>query len=348
MLSTYQRLRIALSDPVRGFQLSLVLLALLVGCGTLGYMLLEGMPGIDAFYMTIITISTVGFGEVRPLSDAGRIFTSLLILVGLAMVTTAISNAVGIIMGPRLWLAIRERRMEETLKTIENHYIVCGYGRMGRQIVRDLQERREPCVVIELEPEAREELLEQNIPHIIGDGTQDEALYEAGVERAAGLVSALNSDADNVLTVLSAREINPKLFIVARAASGAAESKLRRAGANRVVSPYQIGGHRMALALIRPAVHDFMNRVFSVGDDMDMDIGQVSIKEGSILAGQTIAQTHLRHQRNVTILAIQKPDGELIINPGTQHMIEPGETLIVIGPPKAIYRIEDELDMSED
>lgn len=230
---------------------------------------------------------------------------------------------------------------------LDKHYIVCGYGRMGQQIVRDLQARDEPFVVIDTSDEIGETLLEQNIPYIIGDATLDETLIEAGIEKAVGLVTVLDSDADNVMTTLTARELNPQLFIVARAVNLVVESRLRRAGANRVVSPYQIGGHRMALALIRPAVHDFMNRIFNVGDDMDVDIGQVSIRDGSPLTGKSIAQADLRRTRKITILGIQDSKGQLIINPTTQHILQPGDTLIVIGPPQAIYRIEDELDPDE-
>ncbi|MBZ0300924.1 MAG: potassium channel protein [Anaerolineae bacterium] len=339
-----RRIRSMLTDPVRGLELSLLMLAVLVAGGTLAYIILEDMTPVDALYMTIITITTVGFGEVKPLSATGRIFTSVLILMGVATATSAISNAASIVLGQRLWLSIRERRMEDYITHLEKHYIICGFGRMGQQIVRDLQNRKQSFVVVEIDEELSEDMLEDNIPHIIGDGTQDEVLYEAGIERAAGLVAALNSDADNVLTVLSAREINPKLFIVARAAEPTTENKLRRAGANRVVSPYLIGGHRMAVALLRPAVHDFMNYIFSVGDETDLDIGQATIEADSPLAGRAIAQSDLRRLRNVNILAIQRPNGEIVINPNTQHVIQPGETLIFIGPPQAIYRVEEELD----
>lgn len=339
-----RRIRNMLADPVRGLELSLLMLVALLAGGTAGYMLIEQMPPVDAAYMTIITITTVGFGEVQPLSSAGRIFTSALILMGVAVVTSAISNAASIVLGQRLWLSIRERRMEELIANLEKHYIVCGYGRMGQQIVRDLQNRQQTFIIIEANEALREEMLEDNIPHIIGDATQDEVLQEAQIERAVGLVAALNSDADNVMTALSAREINPDLFIVARAADASSESKLRRAGANRVVSPYQIGGHRMAVALLRPAVHDFMNRIFYVGDDQDMDIGQVTVEAGSPLAGKTIAQTDLRRARNVNILAVQTPGGELVINPNIERVIQPGEVLIVIGPSDAIYRTEADLD----
>ena len=288
------RLRALLADPMRGLQAALLMLVLLIAVGTIGYILLEGMTIVEAVYMTVITITTVGFGEVRPLSPIGRIFTSILILLGVSTVTTAVSTAFGIVLGPRLWLAIRERKMEEALRTINHHYLVCGYGRMGQQIVRDLRARNETFVVIEQDPEIIELLLSENILHVIGDATQDEVLHAAGIDRAVGLVSALEADANNVMTVLTAREINPKLFIVARAATSAVENRLRRAGADRVVSPYEIGGHRMALALLRPAVHDLLNRIFNVGDNMDMDVGQISIKASSPLAGQTIAQTRNR------------------------------------------------------
>jgi voltage-gated potassium channel len=245
---------------------------LLVG-GTLGYMWLEGMVPIEALYMTVITITTVGFGEIRPLSPLGRLFTIGLIVLGVGAATAAISNAVEVVLGQRLWLSVQKRRVEELLVIIKNHYIVCGYGRMGQQIVRDLQARGEPFLVIDSSPDVEETFLEERIPYIIGDATQDEVLLQAKVEQARGLVAALDTDADNVLTVLTARGLNPNLFIVARATSGAAESKLRRAGANRVVSPYEIGGHRMALALLRPAVHDFLNQIFYVGEGVaDVDI----------------------------------------------------------------------------
>ena len=339
-----RRVRNMLADPVRGLQLSLLLLIALVVTGMGGYIVLEKMAPIDALYMTIITITTVGFGEVQPLSPEGRIFTSLLILMGVVIVTSALSNAAGIVLGQRLWLSIWERRMEEYVANLDKHYIVCGYGRMGQQIARDLQNRRQPFVIVELDETLREELLEDRIPHIIGDATQDETLAEARITRAVGLVAALNSDADNIMTVLSAREINPTLFIVARTAEATTESKLRRAGANRVVSPYQIGGHRMAVALLRPAVHDFMNLIFSVGDSTDMDIGQATIEADSKLVGKTIAQSELRRAHNVIILAIQQPDGTISINPNTEHVIQPGEILIFIGPAQAILRAEAALD----
>ena len=328
-----------LGDPLRRFQISIAALFLLILAGMAGYMLLEGMRPGEALYMTVITITTVGFGEVRPLSAAGRLFTIALILVGIGAVTSAIGNAVEVVLGQRLWLSVQKRRMEEALMVIQEHYIVAGYGRMGRQIVRDLRARGQAFVVVDSDPALEEVFLEEQVNYVFGDATQDEILQRAGIERAHGFVASLNTDADNVLSVLTARELNPRLFIVARATTAAFEKRLRRAGADRVVSPYDIGGHRIALALLRPAVHDLLNQIFDSAQT-DADIGQIRVHSASPLAGQTLGQCDLRQVSDLTILAIQKPDGAFTINPSSQRRIEAGETLIVIGPPDAIYRLE--------
>lgn len=330
-----------LNDPIRRMQLSIGLLVGLLGIGTLGYIALEAMPPIEALYMTIITISTVGFGEVRPLSSGGRVFTIGLILMGVVGVTGAVSNAVEVLLGQRMWQSIHKRRMEEWLMTVENHFVVCGYGRIGQQIARDLRARGQEFVVIDLLEENEAVFLEERLNYIIGNATLDEVLLEAGIERARGLVAALDTDADNVLAVLTARELNPRLFIVARAENLTSERKLRRAGANRVVSPYDIGGHRLSLALLRPAVHDLLNRIFDASSS-DADLGEIHVTAQSRLAGQTIGRCDLRRVRQLTILAIQKPNGEFTINPSPDHAICDGETLIVVGPPDAIYQLETE------
>lgn len=342
------RLRILLADPIRRLQLSLLFLVALAACGTLGYMLLEKMTAVEAFYMTIITITTVGFGEVRPLSPGGRVFTVVLILLGVGGLTAAVSNAAEVVLGQRLWQAVQQRRNETMVKTLTGHYVVCGFGRMGRQVVRDLQARDETFIVVDVSPEVESSFLEEQIPYIIGDGTQDEVLVEARIEHARGLVAVLDTNADNVLTVLTARGLNPNLFIVARATGGTSENKLRRAGADRVVSPYDIGGHRMGLALLRPAVHDFLTRISDISSDLDVDLGQIYVKEGSRLAGQSVSQCDLRQVQNINILAIQRHDGSFSINPNPQRVIATGETLIVIGPAEAVYRIEESLPTKSD
>ena len=340
-ISQSLRTAIATSDPIRRFQLSLLGLLVLILFGTVGYVLIESMSWIDALYMTVITIATVGFGEVSELSPNGRLFTILLILLGVGVATTVISNAFSIIVGPLLWSTLEQRRMQQTIKELDRHYIVCGYGRMGRQIVHDLAARGEKYIVIDADPDLEERLLETNIPHLIGSAMDDEVLLEAGIERAKGIVSALSEDASNVMTVLSARELNPKIYIVARVVRAESESKVRRAGANEVINPYQIGGHRMAISLVRPAVHDFLKHIFNFDSiNQPVDVGQVIVSENSKLAGKTVATCGLRNEHGVSILGIIQPTGDMSITPSPNTTILLGATLIVIGNPEAIYTLE--------
>lgn len=326
-----------LAEPTRRFQLSLLIVGVILVIGTAGYIVLEKMPFVDALYMTMITITTVGFGEIHPLSSVGRIFTMVLIGLGVGTGAWALSNGVEIVLGQKLWNSVRRRKMEERIKSLKDHYIVCGYGRTGGQIVRDLLARHVDVVVVEERLDKQEEFLEKEILHIIGDATLDEVLLNAGVRSARGLVAALDADAGNVMVVLTARGYNPDLLIVGRATSETAESKLIRTGADRVVSPYAIGGHRLALALVQPTVHDFFHRIFNV-EDVSADIGEIFVDASSPLAGQTILDSDLRKEWNLTILAIRKEDGgEFILSPDPRRMISPGETLIVIGDPIAIY-----------
>jgi voltage-gated potassium channel len=195
-------------------------------------------------------------------------------------------------------------------------------------------------VVVDWNPEMEEDLLEDDIPHLVADATSEQTLQDAGITTARGIVAALDDDAQNVLTVLTARELNPRLLIIARAGTESLESKLLRAGADRVVTPSSIGGHRLALALLRPAVHDFFGRIFSVSAQPDVDVGQITVPGDSPFAGQTIEGCDLRRIRNVSILAIRGPDGEFDLNPGAKRRIEPGETLIFIGPAESVYDLE--------
>jgi voltage-gated potassium channel len=325
---------------VRQFQLSLVFLLGVLVFGTIGYHFIEQLSWLDSAYMTVITVATVGYGEVRPLTAAGRVFTMSLIIVGVGTGAWAATRAVEVMLGQTLWLSVQRRRMKQSIAGLRDHYVICGHGRLGTRIERDLRARGEPFVVIDWSQTVEETFLAEDIPHVIGDATQDEVLRTAGVERARGLVSALDSDANNVLTVLSARELNPELLIVARANSEASESKLRRAGADRVVTPDAIGGHRLALALLRPAVHDLFNEIFSFGVQIAVDVGQITIERHSPFAGQTVAGCDLRRMRNVSILAVREPAGGFTLNPDAERMISVGETLIVIGPAEAVYELE--------
>lgn len=333
-------LRLELSRPVGRFRMSLLLLLLIVVAGATGYVLLERMDWIEAVYMTVITLTTVGFGEVKPLSTVGRVFTVGLILLGVGAVAWAARNAVEVVFGESLWDEVRRRRMQEAIDSLHGHYIVCGYGRMGRQVCRDLKARTESAVVVEMDEELAEELEEAGLDHVIGNATQEEVLEKAGVAQAGGLVAALDTDADNVLAVLTARGLNSALLIVARASSEATANKLRRAGADRVVSPYAIGGHRLALSLLRPSVDDFLSRLFHFDDELGVDIGQVVIGPESPFVGQTLAECDLRREWGLTVLAVVRPTGALDMTPDGDHRIAEGEILIVIGSQDAIYELE--------
>lgn len=334
------RLRVQLGDPVRQFQLTLVVLGFVLVVGTVGYRLIEKLSWLDAAYMTVITVATVGFGEIRPFTPAGRLFTMGLIIVGVGTGAWAATRAVEVMLGQTLWLSVQRRRMRQSLSQLRDHYVICGHGRLGTRIERDLRARGESFVVVDWSEQLEEFFLGESIAHVIGDATHDEVLVAAGIARARGLVAALDSDASNVLAVLSAREMNPGLLIVARANSEASESKLRRAGADRVVTPDAIGGHRLALALLRPAVHDLFNEVFSFGVEIAVDVGQITIDPQSPFAGQTVAGCDLRRLRNVSILAIREHSGGFALNPAADRTIHPGETLIVIGPAEAVYELE--------
>jgi voltage-gated potassium channel len=318
-----QRVRSELAEPVRQLQLSLLLLVGLVVLGTVGYVILADATVVRAFFMTVITLATVGFEEVVDL-DSNQL----------------ISNAAEVMLGQTFWISVQRRRNRDMVEDLRDHYIICGYGRLGRQILRDLRARGEQFVVVDWKTELEEELLADEVRHLIGDATNEDTLRSAGIVRARGIVAALDSDAQNVLTVLTARELNPGLLIIARAGTESVESKLLRAGADRVVTPSSIGGHRLALALLRPAVHDFFGRIFTLGTEPDVDVGQITVPEESPFAGQTIESCDLRRIRNVSILAIRRPDGAFDLNPGAQRRIETGETLIFIGPAEAVYDLE--------
>lgn len=337
-----RRMSLPGGDPVRQFQLSLLVLAVLLVGGTLGFMLLEGLSAVDGAYMTVITLTTVGFGEVRPLSPAGRVYTMVLIALGVTTAAWGLRNAAEAALGEHFWRSMQERHMAEQLATIRDHYIVCGYGRMGRQVVAELQRRGRPFVVVDLDFVEAEALLAADILHIVGDATQDEILLRAGIQRARGLVAALNSDADNVMTVLTAKGLNPATVVVARASSDEAERKLQRAGADRVVSPYAAGGLRLALALLRPKVSDFLGTVI-YSEALHIEMGQLTLGPSSVFAGKTLETSGLRQQWQASVVAIYDKNGGVVISPAPDHALGVGDTLILVAPSESLRLLEAEL-----
>ena len=331
-----------LDDPIGRFRFSLAMVVLLIAVGTSGYMLLQGMDIVDALFMTMITITTVGFAELGEPSAASRLFTILLIIVGVGIGAWAIRTGVEVVLGDTLWHSIQRRKMNDRIRQLEGHYIISGFCRIGRQIVRDMDLRSHTFVIVDNDQGKLQELRQGGYLYIEGDATQDDTLQRAGVEQAAGFVAALNSDADNVLAVLTARGLNEDLQIVARAGNERVVAKLERAGADRVVSPYAIGGHRLALSILQPTVHDFFTHVFNV-EQPEVDIGEMLIRDDSDFVGRSIAECNLRQQWDLSVIGIRRVTGRFAISPDAQRPLEAGETLILIGDPEAMARLRSEM-----
>jgi voltage-gated potassium channel len=319
-----------------------MLLVLILLVGTLGYVLLEGWPVLDALYMTVITITTVGFGEVNVVSSLGRVFTICIIFMGMGIMAYSLGMVAQIMVETQVMTILGRRKLGRELRSMKNHYIICGFGRIGKIITQGLKSQGIPLVVIDQSPDSREILEEQNIPHIIGDATSDDILIEAGIERAKGVVAVVLSDADNLFITMTARGLNPNLFILSRADEEGTEKKLMRAGANKVVLPYHIGGMRMVHTILRPAVMDFID--FTMHEtNIELKLEELLAGEQSRLNGVSLLNSGIRKDMNVIIVAIRKKGGKMIFNPSSETVIEAGNTLIALGPPKDLDRLSEML-----
>jgi voltage-gated potassium channel len=314
----------------------LVLLSIIFG--TAGYMVIEGWNFLDSLFMTITTLTTVGYREVHELSTAGIIFTLILIIFGVGTVLYALSAGAKVILEGELQELFGRKRLEKKIKGIKGHYIICGFGRMGRIICRELKEEKAPFVVIEKDPNVIAG--DDSTLSIIGDATNDEVLKEAGIERAKGLISVLPTDAENLYVVLSSRGLNLSLIIVARASEEGAESKLMRAGANRVVSPYSIGGLRIAHTILRPAVVDFIEFATKTGN-IELQMEEVTIPEGSDLVGRSLDQCGFGKKLGIIIVGIKRVTGEMKFNPTFHTSVNAGDTLIALGEISKLRTLED-------
>jgi voltage-gated potassium channel len=311
--------------------LSLALLAVVAACGTLGYEWIEHYSPLDALYMTVITLSTVGYGEVHPLSLAGRAFTIGLITVGLVTVSAVIGSALDLAFGQYFREVTTHRRMERLLQGIKDHTLICGYGRMGQEIVREFQARGLPFVVIDRNPALAQTLDAAGVPYLIGDASADEVLHRAGVDRARSLVAVAPTDADNIFITLSGRSLNPRLYIVARSIREEDEHKLRRAGADRVVSPYVIGGRRIAAAVYRPEVVDFLDLHIRAPEN-ELEVDSIPIRPTAPYAGRTLRESGIREQTGCMVLALRSAaTGRFVSNPPAETKLEAGDAMIVLG-----------------
>ncbi len=328
-----------LSAPlVRRFLGPFLALSATVGGGTLGYMVLEGWPLNDAFYMTMITIGTVGFGEVQPLSTAGRNFTSLLIVVGIFCFSYTISVFTGLVVEGQLTHHWERRRMERRVGKLVDHYIICGYGRVGRQVADDFKRERCQFVVIDVNQPSLEQATADGLLVIYGNATEDEVLRRAGLDRARGLITAVANDADNIFVTLSARALRPDMPIVARANYEDAVRKLRLAGATRVVSPYTMAGQQMAMLAVRPAAVDFVETLLR-GAGGDLLLEDVRVAPGSSLVNVSIATARTRFAGGATLAAIQRA-GQLLAPPPDDLCLQPDDVLAIVGTDAQLRALE--------
>ncbi len=320
------------------FPLILIFLLNYVG-GTIGYMLIEGWSFIDAFYMTGITLTTVGFGETRPLSTNGRIFTVFLILVGAGSIAYSFSILGEYLLTSSVTERLRNRRMDRELKKLENHVIVCGYGRVGQSTAHTLRDSNREIAVLDLDKEKIEIAIADGFTGIVADGTKDAALSQAGLEKAWSLAVCTGDDSRNLFIVLSARALNPNLYIVARTTDVNNEKKMLRAGADRVVSPYQIGGKHMANVVIRPHVADFLD-VVTLDGGIELWLEELVIQANSALVGQTVGNANIRHKIGATLVALLRPN-EGTFMPNAQTVLYAKDELIVLGTREQLAELED-------
>ena len=309
-----------------------------IAFGTIGYRLIEGMSLLDAVYMTVTTLTTVGFREVQPLGTGGRVFTILLILIGVVGMFVTVAIVAQLIASGELGQPLRRRRMEKRIDSLNGHFIVCAYGRVGRAAAEEFREQGEPYVIVEAQ-EALERLLDEHgAPYVVGDPTVAAILQGAGIMRAKGLVSAVDSDAINVFITLTARTLNPKLFIVARASSPESVDQLYRAGADRVVSPYVLSGKRMASLAVHPSVVEFIDMV-TVAPELRLE--EIEIRPGSVLDGKSVGAA-AQDSDDVTILAVKKSGAALVASPDNDVVLGAGDLVVALGRAKVLGELSKE------
>lgn len=316
--------------PTKRLQLVVIAVLGVLAFGTVGFKLVMGWPLFDCFYFTIITITTIGYGEPNGMDQAGRYFTVVLILVGVGTIGYSFTAAARALLEFELVSAFGRRRMFKDITKLSGHYIVCGCGRMGSRIVREMEKRGADFVIIESDEAAADRLLAQGYLVLMGDATDDEVLRGAGIERARGLVCAVTSDPNNLYITLAARDLNKELFIVARASDEAALNRLMKAGANKVVSPVITGSHQMAQMLLKPAVADFIE-LATMTDMLELEIEQIEVRSTSPFIGRPLKETGFRTDLDVIIIAIKRSNGEMIFNPSADTLIKENDALVALG-----------------
>ena len=310
----------------------------IVAFGTCGYYWVEHMPFFEAFYMTIITISTVGYAEIVPLSQTGRALTIIIIILGISVGAYTVGLLVRALVEGELAKIVGRRIVQKQISTLKNHFIVCGFGRIGRIMCSELAADNIDFVVIEQNPAATEDIEMQRYLYIEMDATSEEALLAAGIMKAKGIATAVNSDANNVFITMTAKSLRPDIFVLARASEEKNEDKLLRAGASRVVSPYMIGARRMAQMLKKPTVVDFID-IAMMGSHLGLMMEEAKIGPKSNLIGKNLIDSQLRKDFGVIIVAIKKISGNMIFNPMPSETLETGDVIVVIGKREDLQRM---------
>jgi voltage-gated potassium channel len=313
-----------------GWRLSVALLALVIVGGTTGYVVIEGWPLWDAFYMTIISVTTAGYKEVHPMSRGGEAFTSALLVIGVATALYTFTNFMTRLVEGDLHGRWSRRRRERMLDELEQHFIICGFGRIGRIIAAEFARQEVPFVIIERNPDRVRDALDLGYLAVEADASSEQVLRRIRISHARGLIAAVSTDAENVYAVLTARLLRPDLFIIGRAETDDAKSKLQKAGADRVISPYQIGGLQLAQTALRPAVVDFVQLATS-SENLDLNMEQVKIAPSAELSGKSLIDAALRQRFGVVVIGIQRTDGRMEFNPAPEATMQPGDHLVVLG-----------------
>lgn len=323
----------------RGPGLGVLLFVAVCVFGTLGYAVIEGWSLWDAAFMTVITVSTVGYGYVHPLSRAGEVWTALVLLTGVATLYYTAFVLMAMVVDGGLHRTFEQRRFKHMLDDLANHFIICGYGRIGSTIAEEFRRQGVPSVVIDRDPDKVHDVIARGGLAVEADASSEDVLKRVGLFRARGLIAAVSTDAENVYTVLTARVLRPDLFILARVESEDAESKLRRAGADRVISPYTMGAIQMAHTALRPAVVDFM-RLATSNEHLDLSAEQIELAPGGTLVGQSIREAELRQRFGVIVVAIRRAQGHMEFNPSPDARLQAGDQLVLLGSAEKLRELD--------
>lgn len=302
-------------------------------------MFIEKWSFMDAMYMTIITLATVGYGEVNPVSPHGRLFTVVLIVLGGGYFLYVVGYIIQFLVEGRIRLVLGRHKLDAQINKLKNHYIICGYGRIGRVLSQYLIQKYIDVVVIEKNTNRISTMNEDGILYLVGGATDEKILEKAGIQKARGLVTAVATDADNVFLVLIAKQMNPGLFIVARASQNSTKKTLLAAGADKVISPYDLGARRMAHAILRPTVIRFLEMAFA-DDSTDIQLEEFKVKSNSSLVGVSLMDSNLRQTLDLIIITISKPDGRMMFNPGANTVFDDGDVVVVVGQGKSLKKFD--------